>query len=247
MTRPPSSRLMRSMPVRSGLAGWAGALSYCASADRSSGGPGSSGGGAGICTAAGALALSSSGPPCGLRGAPGVLPSCAADMALIRRLTPSTDVNAVISSRSQPLLVNPLASPSRANRTVSAPPSTECTVALLSSIQATRRWPLTASRISGQRCRTLSTSEDARPAEWAVGGAGAVGAGEACAEPPGSGAPPREEAGPGDEPAGADAGAAADAGTGADAAGRGREGAGPPGGWAAGVLVFAAAGAGGAG
>ena len=42
MTRPPSSRLMRSMPVRSGLAGWAGALSCCASADRSPGGPGSS-------------------------------------------------------------------------------------------------------------------------------------------------------------------------------------------------------------
>jgi len=44
MTRPPSSRLMRSIAGQVGLAGWAGALSCCASADRSSGGPGSSGG-----------------------------------------------------------------------------------------------------------------------------------------------------------------------------------------------------------
>src|SRR5580693_1245184 len=182
MTRPPSSRLMRSMPVRSAATGCAGALSYCASADsvcgRECGGSGSSGGADGICTAAGALALRSSGPPWGLRGALGVLASCAADIALIRRVRPVTEASTLIRSRSAPLVANPLASPSRGNSMVSTPSSTECTVALLSSIQATRRLPLTASRISGQRCRRASTSEDAPGAGWPPGAAGAAAAGE---------------------------------------------------------------------
>src|ERR1700722_1325814 len=183
MTRPPSSRLMRSMPVRSAATGCAGALSYCASADRvcggEFGGSGSSGGADGICTAAGALALRLSGPPWGLRGAPGVLASCAADIALIRRVRPVTEVSTLIRSRSAPLVANPLASPSRGNSMVSTPSSTECTVALLSSIQATRRLPLTASRISGQRCRRASTSEDAPAAGGAPGGAAGGGGGVA--------------------------------------------------------------------
>src|SRR3984957_11250514 len=200
MTRPPSSRLMRSMPVRSAATGCAGALSYCASADRvcggEFGGSGSSGGADGICTAAGALALRLSGPPWGLRGAPGVLASCAADIALIRRVRPVTEVSTLIRSRSAPLVANPLASPSRGNSMVSTPSSTECTVALLSSIQATRRLPLTASRISGQRCRRGSTSEDAPGAGWPPG---AAAAGDEAGAPFGEGA------------AGAEAGDAEDA------------------------------------
>ena len=87
------------MPVRPALGGATGALSSWASGDRVRGGDASCGGSGG-CTTDGARALSSSGPPCPLRGAPGVAASWAADSALIRRAVPSTELSALIRSRS---------------------------------------------------------------------------------------------------------------------------------------------------
>ena len=75
------------------------------------------------------------------------------------------------SSRSWPLFANPLASPSRANSTVSTPSVRDSTVALVSRIQATFRSRRTASSTSGHRSRSCAASASPPP------GAGVAAAG----------------------------------------------------------------------
>src|SRR6202034_3678205 len=73
-----------------------------------------------------------------------------ADTALILTFRPNWPDSTRCRSASQPLLVKPLTSPSRANWMVRTLFSREYTDALLSSIQATRRSRLIASRMACQ-------------------------------------------------------------------------------------------------
>jgi hypothetical protein len=130
------------------------------------------------------------------RARPPMAATSLADTALILTFRPNWPDSTRCRSASQPLLVKPLTSPSRANWMVRTLFSRENTDALLSSIQATRRSRLIASRMACQFWLTASALAPPPVAGAAgaladVGGAGedgAAGAGEDGVAAAGSGA-----------------------------------------------------------
>src|SRR6185312_13139724 len=77
---------------------------------------------------------------------------------LIVTFRPKSLLSTRLSTASWPLTLKPFTSPSRGNRRVRTPSSRESTLAWLSSIHATRRSCLTASRIASQLCLSVSAA-----------------------------------------------------------------------------------------